>query len=151
MNISYLLHYRQVHKISSLYPLGKSIVHAFELPAIYPKKQLYGNVNWSFTTRMSSSNKRNFNKFMSTQVQQEQQNKRNRHLVVIIAGPTAVGKSAVAAKLCSREIATQILKEHAENNHHVRRDKKDDTFNSSTSRGHIISADSVQAYQVSEE
>ncbi len=157
MKISSLLRYRKVRTISSLYPLGKSIVHAFELPAVYPKKQVNADFYRRFTN-MSSSNKRNFNKFMSmssspplSHEQQQQQHKPNRHLVLIIAGPTAVGKSAVAAKLCSKEIATQILSDHAENNHHVSGDKKNDKSSCSISRGHIISADSVQAYQVSGE
>ena len=85
--------------------------------------------------KMSSLNKRNYKMFMST----ASDDKRQKPLVIIIAGPTAVGKSAVAAKLCSTEWATQIVQEHAKNNHNGKEDRK--------ARGHIISADSVQVYQ----
>lgn len=60
-------------------------------------------------------------------------------LVIIIGGPTGVGKSSVAARLCSTEWATQIVNEHRKNNQMY--------TELTNARGHIISADSVQAYQ----
>ena len=60
-----------------------------------------------------------------------------RPLVVVLAGPTAVGKSDVAAELCSPSISTDILqsvKGKFDKNH-------------LKTRGHIISADSVQVYR----
>jgi len=61
-------------------------------------------------------------------------------LVIIIGGPTGVGKSSVSARLCSIELATEIVNKHRKNN-------GVDTNISNNVRGHIISADSVQAYQ----
>lgn len=49
-------------------------------------------------------------------------------LVIVIAGPTAVGKSDVASKLCSSSVASDIT-------------------TTTASCGHIVSADSVQAYR----
>lgn len=63
-----------------------------------------------------------------------------RPLVIVIGGPTAVGKSSVGAKLCSAEWATRIVNEHRRNNEEYAQEV-------SKVRGHIISADSVQAYQ----
>ena len=80
--------------------------------------------------------KRNFHMMMSTT---SSINERHKPLVIIISGPTAVGKSAVAAKICSEEWSTKIMREHAKNNH--------GNEMASKSKGHIISADSVQAYQ----
>ena len=54
-------------------------------------------------------------------------------LVVIIAGPTGSGKSDVAALLSSPDRATRILQEVVSS--------------VESCRGHIVSADSVQAYQ----
>ncbi len=61
-------------------------------------------------------------------------------LVIVIAGPTAVGKSDVASKLCSSPVASDICNGHQNNNNH-------DVIANNTNRGHIISADSVQAYR----
>lgn len=63
----------------------------------------------------------------------------NKPLVIIIAGPTAVGKSSIAAKICKPEFATQVIEEHAKNNCIPKQDVK--------GIGQIISADSVQVYQ----
>ncbi len=52
----------------------------------------------------------------------------HRPLVIVIAGPTAVGKSDVASKLCSSSVASVIT-------------------TTAASCGHIVSADSVQAYR----
>jgi len=60
----------------------------------------------------------------------------NKKLVIIIAGPTAIGKSKVAAKLCSN--ASEITHYYSiNNNNHC----------FSCKEGNVISADSVQAYK----
>eukprot|EP00986_Skeletonema_menzelii_P012388 scaffold6832_cov81-Skeletonema_menzelii.AAC.11 len=62
-------------------------------------------------------------------------------LVIVIAGPTAVGKSDVASKICSSPFASDICNGHQNNNnHHV-------ISNNTNRAGHIISADSVQVYR----
>jgi tRNA dimethylallyltransferase len=61
-----------------------------------------------------------------------------RPLVIVLAGPTAVGKSDVAAELCSTTLATKILNTHRQ------------TYQiecAVESRGHVVSADSVQVYR----
>ena len=58
-------------------------------------------------------------------------------MVIVIAGPTAVGKSDVASKLCSSPVASDISSNH---------NKTNETTNNAI-RGHIVSADSVQAYR----
>ena len=96
------------------------------------------------------------------QVKNKHTNKyeRPKPLVIIIAGPTAVGKSAVAAKLCNTEWSAQIIQEHALNNHvngpaSASARAKESTMDTNAhanananenARGHIISADSVQVY-----
>jgi len=65
-------------------------------------------------------------------------------LVIVIAGPTAVGKSSIGSKICSQEMATDILYNHSLNNIYNNSNLNIDKLNS---RGHIISADSVQVYQ----
>ena len=72
---------------------------------------------------------------------------RYRPLVVILAGPTAVGKSDVAAELCLPKNASDISQGHVQhfmNNHHNTEAK---TTIASATRGHVVSADSVQAYR----
>eukprot|EP00984_Skeletonema_dohrnii_P030426 scaffold21891_cov94-Skeletonema_dohrnii-CCMP3373.AAC.1 len=58
--------------------------------------------------------------------------------VIVIAGPTAVGKSDVASKICSSPIASDICNGH-QNKHNA--------ITKTANLGHIISADSVQAYR----
>eukprot|EP00957_Ditylum_brightwellii_P110059 8395230-Ditylum_brightwellii.AAC.1 len=66
-------------------------------------------------------------------------NQKKKPLVIVIAGPTAVGKSAVAASLCSPQRASQIL------SNYVPLHEKEEAA-TTEARGHIVSADSVQAY-----
>ncbi|KAL7471286.1 hypothetical protein ACHAXS_011604 [Conticribra weissflogii] len=79
-------------------------------------------------------------------------------LVIVLAGPTAVGKSDVAAQLCSPSLAWDILTNHAKSNncnHDINNhnDNKTDSKNNigddyfRGTRGHVVSADSVQAYR----
>jgi tRNA dimethylallyltransferase len=68
-------------------------------------------------------------------------------LVIIIAGPTAVGKSAVAAKICSNEWSTEIIQQHALNNANEQQNSQTNPNVQIQARGHIISADSVQVYE----
>lgn len=65
----------------------------------------------------------------------------DKKLVIILAGPTAVGKSSIGSILCSQEMATDIMKNHAIQN------GMDATPKNLCSLGHIVSADSVQVYQ----
>lgn len=65
---------------------------------------------------------------------------KQKHLVIVIAGPTAVGKSKVAAKIGSPDWSRDILRKHARNNATDKRIEEN-------TRGHIISADSVQVYE----
>lgn len=58
-------------------------------------------------------------------------------LVIVIAGPTAVGKSDVASRICASAVASDIYNCHQNNNHNE----------ITNTVGHIISADSVQAYR----
>ena len=67
-------------------------------------------------------------------------------LVVVLAGPTACGKSAVAALLSSPSWATSILTGHARNNNQPLLDTNNSIEKSLVARGHVISADSVQVY-----
>lgn len=64
-------------------------------------------------------------------------------LVIIFAGPTASGKSAVAALLSSPSWATAIITGHALSNI---KNSNSNNSTASTTRGHVISADSVQVY-----
>lgn len=68
-------------------------------------------------------------------------------LVIILAGPTAVGKSSVGAKLCSPEMATDIVTNHARFNSMKINSGDQHIHDEILSKGHIISADSVQVYQ----
>eukprot|EP00592_Proboscia_alata_P015907 CAMPEP_0194396716 /NCGR_PEP_ID=MMETSP0174-20130528/125144_1 /TAXON_ID=216777 /ORGANISM="Proboscia alata, Strain PI-D3" /LENGTH=672 /DNA_ID=CAMNT_0039192815 /DNA_START=826 /DNA_END=2844 /DNA_ORIENTATION=+ len=77
-------------------------------------------------------------------------------LVIIISGPTGVGKSAVAAMLCQPNRATQILSTRhpdALEGKQQQLDPKrkvenaDDEAAGRTAVGHIVSADSVQVYK----
>ena len=87
-------------------------------------------------------------RFNYEQLQDKQQNssttEQYRPLVIVLAGPTAVGKSDVAAKLCSPEMASDIA-----SGHYYASTKKnnDSTTTTILYRGHVISADSVQAYR----
>lgn len=66
-----------------------------------------------------------------------------RPLVIVLAGPTAVGKSDVAAELCSHAMATDVLSQH------LKQQQIDHTTIPAAinTRGHVISADSVQVYR----
>jgi len=79
---------------------------------------------------------------------QEDTNNQHRPLVIVLAGPTAVGKSDVAAKLCSSIISSDIIRGHCKSTHSSTDNTKSSTLSSTTNtyRGHVISADSVQAY-----
>lgn len=61
-------------------------------------------------------------------------------LVVVIAGPTGVGKSSVAMSLCKSPIASQLLKSCGISS-------RSDSTAEDTTVGNIVSADSVQAYR----
>ena len=77
---------------------------------------------------------------------QEDTNNQHRPLVIVLSGPTAVGKSDVAAKLCSSIISSDIIRGHSSSTYSSTADRP--TLSSTTNeyRGHVISADSVQAY-----
>lgn len=79
-----------------------------------------------------------------------QQNK-YRPLVIVLAGPTAVGKSDVAAALCSHSIATEIMVRHQQNHWSKSSNESEKSSNDSDNRletrGHVVSADSVQVYR----
>ena len=85
----------------------------------------------------------------------EQKRMNCKKLLIVLAGPTAVGKSSVGAKLCSPDMASDIVTNHA-----IHNTIKSNNYNSEDcipcnsisneiikSKGHIISADSVQVYQ----
>jgi tRNA A37 N6-isopentenylltransferase MiaA len=97
-----------------------------------------------------------------TQLQPTQQH--YRPLVIVIAGPTAVGKSDVASLICSTNIARDIMQSHFANYNHCHSIPSSESSDSSTViggnssttsssssttmiRGHVISADSVQVYR----
>ena len=61
-------------------------------------------------------------------------------LVVVIAGPTGVGKSSVAMSLCKSPVASQLLKSCGISS-------QSDSTEEETAVGNIVSADSVQAYR----
>ncbi|KAL3778459.1 hypothetical protein HJC23_004399 [Cyclotella cryptica] len=73
-----------------------------------------------------------------------------RPLVIVLAGPTAVGKSDVAAELCSHSMATEIMcchqQAHTMTNSNESKEWSNTTARLET-RGHVISADSVQVYR----
>ena len=64
----------------------------------------------------------------------------DKKLVIVLAGPTAVGKSSIGSILCGQEMSTDIMKNHAIQNGM-------DIPKHLCSLGHIVSADSVQVYQ----
>jgi len=126
-------------------------------------------------TETNNQNKKNDNLTEKKEQNKSQKNnndipaekKKNKPLVIVLAGPTAVGKSAVASNLCTETVATRIHRHHQKNNHHYD-DKSfihnknntsnnynniqllpscDDNKNTTTIRGHIVSADSVQTYR----
>eukprot|EP00592_Proboscia_alata_P024997 CAMPEP_0194448042 /NCGR_PEP_ID=MMETSP0176-20130528/129347_1 /TAXON_ID=216777 /ORGANISM="Proboscia alata, Strain PI-D3" /LENGTH=276 /DNA_ID=CAMNT_0039274969 /DNA_START=854 /DNA_END=1682 /DNA_ORIENTATION=- len=68
-------------------------------------------------------------------------------LVIIISGPTGVGKSAVAAMLCQPNRATQILSTRHPDTLEGKQQNADDEAGGRTAVGHIVSADSVQVYK----
>lgn len=72
----------------------------------------------------------------------QEEEKKYRPLVIVLAGPTAVGKSDVAAELCSSTMATDIISQG-----HYSTILKDTAATISITRGHVVSADSVQAYR----
>ena len=76
-----------------------------------------------------------------------------RPLVIVLAGPTAVGKSDVAAELCSSGSSSDISRGHLRwfVSRHDCGDSDEkgglpETAAAVATRGHIVSADSVQAY-----
>lgn len=73
----------------------------------------------------------------STEIKKDSTSKK---LVIILAGPTAVGKSSIGSILCSPEMATDIMTNHAVQN-------GIDVTKDISSLGHVVSADSVQVYQ----
>lgn len=97
----------------------------------------------------------------SPQLQQTQQ--QYRPLVIVIAGPTAVGKSDVASMLCSTNMARDIMQSHFANYNHCHSIPSSESSDNTTVdiaggnpcttstttmiRGHVISADSVQVYR----
>ena len=85
----------------------------------------------------------NTKKFLaSVEVDQQQE---YRPLVIVIAGPTGVGKSDVAAELCSVSMASDIIFHHMHQAPSRRDIKLVDA--SLKTRGHVVSADSVQVYR----
>jgi tRNA dimethylallyltransferase len=72
------------------------------------------------------------------------QQQQHRPLVIVLAGPTAVGKSDVAAELCSHSMATDIITNHRRATLN-QNDKMAGTI--LETRGHVVSADSVQVYR----
>ena len=75
---------------------------------------------------------------------------------MILAGPTAVGKSDVAATLCSRPVASDLSFGHrlasTEEDDEDEDDEDDEDAGEATTkdggaRGHVVSADSVQVYR----
>lgn len=89
---------------------------------------------------MSENNRRSIESSALATDENEQQ---YRPLVIIIAGPTAVGKSDVASKLCSSSVASEISKGHQSSS----RSNPNTNAVTTATRGHIVSADSVQAYR----
>lgn len=81
---------------------------------------------------------------LSSQHQQQRQ-LTHRPLVIVLAGPTAVGKSDVAALLCSETFASRISWGHllANTNNNAQCQKHHAVMR----RGNVISADSVQVYR----
>ena len=76
---------------------------------------------------------------MNSGLDQQQQ---HRPLVIVLAGPTAVGKSDVAAVLCSSFTATDIILQHRQ-----AQSRQNQTPQQIDTQGHVISADSVQVYR----
>ena len=81
-------------------------------------------------------------KAISSQHQQRQLT--YRPLVIVLAGPTAVGKSDVAALLCSETLASRISRGHRIAN---TINAQCQTHHDIMMRGNVISADSVQVYR----
>ncbi len=103
--------------------------------------------------------------------QQQQQQQHYRPLVIVLAGPTAVGKSDVASLLCSTTIAQDIMQAHFANYNYCHSSTSSSSTTTTTAslhrtravsgipsvtsssdsptiiRGHVISADSVQVYR----
>jgi len=104
---------------------------------------------------------------ITSQHQRRRQQLTYRPLVIVIAGPTAVGKSDVAALLCSETFASSISRGHRLANAHYNEfnnndddDEDDEDYTSHSNsneqcqthhdilmRGNVISADSVQVYR----
>merc|ERR1712238_410400 len=82
------------------------------------------------------------------------QKKKKKKLVIIVAGPTGVGKSSLAALLCTPQRSSKILEDHdriCNIIHHEDETSNNKNENSNNKNnngiGHIISADSVQVYK----
>lgn len=87
----------------------------------------------------------------STQEQEQEKadstSEKVKPLVIIIAGCTGVGKSDTAFKLCDPSISGKILSSHYQNNSQETPFPPDKQENLHHTKGHIISADSVQVFQ----
>lgn len=82
-------------------------------------------------------------KAIITSQQHPQRQLTYRPLVIVLAGPTAVGKSDVAALLCSETFASTISRGHRlANTNNAQCQKHHELM-----RGNVISADSVQVYR----
>lgn len=95
---------------------------------------------------MTITKKRKLSSFMieSSSISTTHREKsKDKKLVIVLAGPTAVGKSKVAARLCTSDFSRVILEKYAENN----TSKMENVYELGTTRGHIVSADSVQVYE----
>lgn len=130
---------------------GANITNNRSSPMQYPQQELH-----SLQPRGEEEEKQQ----KHYQVTQQQQQQHYRPLVIVLAGPTAVGKSDVASLLCSTTMAQEIMQTHFANYQYnpfpIPTTASDGTtvidgtsYTSSTSniRGHIISADSVQVYR----
>jgi hypothetical protein len=109
---------------------------------------LIGGRHINSLARRHSLLRRPFKSTMNGEATHSSEN-RQKPLVIVLAGPTASGKSAVAALLSSPTWAQCILMGHATNNRLPSADTEamdDASQASNTARGHVISADSVQVY-----
>jgi tRNA dimethylallyltransferase len=128
-----------------------------------PSKHMRMKRNFQMFSSAANANANGSDADADADADAKEATQKQKPLVIIIAGPTAVGKSAVAAKLCSTEWSTEIVREHARNNHNHRhlnmnmnnpssrsdseQDIDIDINSKAKARGHIISADSVQVYK----
>ena len=84
----------------------------------YPMLQRVGNRLIHQYSRSSSRTMSISSQNIDTLHPQEDMNSQEyRQLVIVLAGPTAVGKSDVAAKLCSFSISSDIIRGHSKSIH----------------------------------